>query len=293
MDHVTNDLLLAYVRRQQLYLWTPAMKEHLRQCPFCRSRCMEFEETGTLLEAWGRATAVDSSYRQISTRVMRTLYAPGEVAGAPSDGTSFVRKKSGFAKVRIVSISLLVVLVSVLLFAGLRLNSMSRVTNKPTKVTATTPPQQMKTPFPTATVAPIEATPTTAPISSTPIVISPSGPSEPTVTAQQDPSDITVEAPCTSVIDVIQNQLHVCGKNFTPGTFVTIDYYVKGSTIKEHSTQVGAQGTFNDMLYIQACDNVPDAIYVRDTSNLQETAQITHGIAFGTCQSFGGLKKNK
>ena len=293
MIHLTDDILLAYVRRQQRNLWTAQMQEHLDLCPVCRGRCAEFKMTGDVLEAWiHSSSAVDPLYATIPNRVMRTLYEP-KVA-------PIGRMRSGISRVRVVlPIAVVVVLLFAILLVGLQAyrteNAASPNPNKaPLKhyiVVRPQPTAKPSKPMPTAGPTGPTVTPTfTEPVATTTAV---SGAGDPTTTStpQSGPS-IEVNSPCTTVIDVVEDQLHVCGTHFTSGTTVTIYYHI-GTTSKKHTAQVGADGTFNDMLYIQSCNDVPGSVYVQNSTNPSETAQIAKNITFGTCQGFGGLKKPK
>ncbi len=290
MIHLTDDILLAYVRRQQRNLWTAQMQEHLDVCPVCKRRCAEFRATGDILEAWIHSSAVDSLYATIPNRVMRVLYEP---KAAPVE-----RMWSGISRVRVVlPIAVVVVLLFAILLFGWKANMSGKVATTPNKVSLT-PPIVVQQPTPT----PSTPTPTSSPIVSTvtpnsggPVATVPvvSGGGTPTTTStpQSGPS-IEVNSHCTTVIDVVEDQFHVCGTHFTPSTTVTIYYHI-GTTSKKHTAQVGTDGTFNDMLYIQSCNDVPSSVYVQNSTNPPETAQITKNITFGTCQGFGGLKEPK
>jgi hypothetical protein len=204
--------------------------------------------------------------------------------------------RSGISRVRVIlPVAVMVGLLFAILLVGIQVNNAkhgavtssrqatvvgSEVTNTPSVPTSTVGPIQ-----PIATVIPPSHAATTTPVPGN------GGPNGTSPTQQGVPS-IEVVSPCTSVIDVSQNQLHVCGNNFTSGTSVTIYYHI-GTTIKKHTVQVGADGTFNDVLYIQSCNDVPGSIYVQNSSNPAETAQIAKNITFGTCQGFGNLKKPK
>lgn len=290
MIHLPDDMLLAYVRRQQRELWTSKMQEHVDLCPVCRGRCAEFQMAGDVLESWAHSSSVDTRYAVVSNRVMRRLYEPR--------ATPVERMRRGISRVRVVlPIVVVVGLLFAVLLIGLRVNMAGNVATPP-KMGPPKPPIVVQQP----TATPSKPTPTLGPIN--PIVTSvPSGPvvtttvvaggSNPTATStsQSGPS-IEVNDPCTTAIDVIENKLHVCGNNFTPNTTVTIYYHI-GTSSKKHTAQVGADGTFNDMLYIQSCNDVPGSVYVQNSANPSETAQIAKNITFGTCQGFGKLKKSK
>ncbi len=290
MIHLTDDMLLAYVRRQQHSLWTAQMQEHLELCPVCRGRCAEFKKTGDILEAWTHSPVVDPLYATVSNRVMRTLYEP---KAAPIE-----RMRSGISRVRMVlPIAVVVVLLFAVLLVGLQTYRAGNVAAKPNKVPATTQiivQQPTAIPSePTPTPSPIEPTVTSVPLGPTataPVVSGGGGPTA-TSTPQSTPV-IEVNSPCTTVIDETENQFHVCGTYFTPGTTVMIYYHIGAHSLK-HTAQVGDDGTFNDMLYIQSCNDVPGSIYVQSSSNPPQTAQIAKNITFGTCQGFGGLRKTK
>ena len=291
MIHLTDDILLAYVRRQQRNLWTAQMQEHLDLCPVCRGRCAEFKMTGDILEAWTHSSsAVDPLYETVPNRVMRILYEP-KVA-------SIERMRSGISRVRVVlPIAVVVVLLFAILLVGLQVYRAGNVAspNKlPLKHYIVVRPQPTVKPSkPMPTLGPTDPTVTptfSGPVATVTVVAGGSAPTT-TSTPQSGPS-IKVNSPCTTVIDVVEDQLHVCGTHFTPDTIVTIYYHI-GTTSKRHTAQVRADGTFNDMLYIQSCNDVPGSVYVQDSANPPETAQIAKNITFGTCQGFGGLKKPK
>ncbi len=286
MTHLTDDMLLAYVRRQQRNLWTPQMQAHLDICRVCQGRCIEFKATGDVLEAWARSAVSEPMYAIVSNRVMRTLYEPRT--------TPQGRMGHGISRVRVVlPVVSVVVLLLAILFVGFQINraSTGAPSNKVPPKLKIVVAHPTPTPIaPTPTLGPIEPIVTVSPVV-TATATSLSGSPTATATAQNVPT-IKIESPCTTVIDVVQNQLHVCGKNFTPGTTVLI-YYHNGTNITKHTTQVGADGTFNDMLYIQSCNDVPGSVYVQSSENPPQTAQITKNITFGTCQGFGGLKKPK
>ncbi len=289
MIHLPDDMLLAYVRQQQRNLWTSQMQEHLNLCPVCRRRCAEFKTTGDILEAWTHSSAADPRYATVSNGVIRTLYEP--------KATPIERMRSTISRVRVV---LPVVVVVVLLFAvllvGLRVNTSGKTAKTPNRILQTPHIVQQPTPKPsgaTPTLGPIGPTATSVPSGPVTTATVVPGGSDPmaTSTPQSEPS-IEVNSPCTTVIDVAKDQLHVCGAHFTPDTIVTISYHI-GTTSDKHIARVGADGTFNDILYIQSCNGVPGSVYVQSSANPPETAQITKNITFGTCQGFEYFRKTK
>ncbi len=289
MIHLPDDMLLAYVRRQQRNLWTPSMQEHLDMCPVCKRRCTEFKMTGDVLEAWAHSSAIDPTYATVSNRVMHTLYEP--------NATPIEYIWSSISRLRVVlPVAVVVGLLFAILLVGVRVNMGGNGATSPKKV----PPAPHIVMQPTATQS--KPTPTSSPKKQivTPVPGDPIGTAttvpggvnpRATLTPQNVPY-IQVEAPCTTFINVIQNQLHVCGNNFTPNTTVTIYYHI-GTSSKKHTAQVGSDGTFNDMLYIQSCSDVPGSVYVQNSTNPPETAKIAKNITFGTCQGFGEFKKSK
>jgi len=287
MKHPTDDMLLAYVRQQHA-LWPSDIREHVALCPMCSERCAEFKVIGNTLEVWAHSSAVDPSYATVSNRVMHTLYEP--------KAASVERMRHIISRVRgVLPVALVLVLLCAILLTGLvgvkiagnvanshKLQPVQKVPQHPT-ATQRVPIATLE-PMPTVTSVPVGPVPTTT-------VAPGNGGLTATPTPQSGPS-IAVNTPCTTVIDVIENQLHVCGTRFTPGTTVTIDYHI-GTKSKKQTVQVGDDGTFIDVLYIHSCKDVPDAVYVQSSANPPETAQIAKNITFGTCQSFGKLRKLK
>ncbi len=289
MIHLPDDMLLAYVRRQQRNLWTSKMQEHLDGCPVCRGRCAEFRAAGDVLEAWARSSAVDPRYATVSNRVIRTLYEP--------KATPIERMRSGISRVRVVlPVIVVVVLLFAVLLVGLRVNTSGKAAKTPNRTLQTPHIVQQPTDTPrgaTPTLSPIGPNVTSVPSGpvTTATVVSGGGDPMATSTPQSQPS-IEVNSPCTTVIDVAEDQFHVCGVHFTPDTTVTIYYHI-GTTSKKRTARVEADGTFNNMLYIQSCSDVPGSVYVQSSANPPETAQITKNITFGTCQGFENFRKTK
>ena len=289
MKHPTDDMLLAYVR-QQHNSWSGNIQEHVNSCSVCSRRCVEFKAIGNTIEAWARSSAADPVYGTVSNRVMHTLYAPKH--------TPLERVRSGVSRVRVgLPIAVVFVLLCVILLAGLSVKTAGNVAGRsslqqpgskivPSHLVAT--PSK---PIVTATLEPIGPTATSVPVGPVVTATSVPGNSSATATPQLKPF-IEVNAPCTSVIDVIENQLHVCGKHFTSGSTVTISYQ-SGTKNEIHTMQVSADGTFIDILYIYSCKDVPSSDYVQGSANISEKAQVTKNITFGTCQGFGKLRKPK
>lgn len=286
MRHLADDMLLAYVRQQQRELWPPDLQEHLALCPVCSRKCTEFKAIGNTLEEWTHPSTVDPRYAEVSNRVLRALYEP---QGAPKG-----QMRPDISRGQVfLPIGVVLVLLGIVLLVGLGVNIASNVA-KSNKVRLS-PTVVMHTP----TVAPIKPTPTLGPIptvTSAPVVtatVAVPGIGGPTATpVPKSVAYIKVNTPCTTAIDILQNELRVCGHHFTPYATVTI-YYQIGSQTKKHSAQVAADGTFNDMLYIQDCSHVPGSIFVQNVTNPTETALLDKDITFGTCLGFGKFKKPK
>ena len=284
MNHLSDDLLLAYVRRQQLYLWSQSMQEHLAHCLVCQGRCAEFAQLSSTIELWARSSANDPAYGTVGSRVMRQLY---------EEKLSFSHRiHYGIRRVKVVLpiVVMLVVLCMVLLtvitvhMGG----STAKSTNVPVTPTAYAPVQI--TPLVDATATPVPtASPTPLPGSSV-VLVTATPRSTPTSITSSGQVSIKEDTPCTTVVDAIENILHVCGKNFTPGSTVTIQYQI-GSKDKKHVMQVAHNGSFIDSLVVNSCDEVPTAIYVQSSTNPAETAKLTKNIIFGMCQDFGKLRK--
>ena len=283
MDHLSDDMLLAYVRQQQLYLWSRSMQEHLAHCLVCQRRCAEFAQIGSTIELWARSSARDPAYGMVANRVMRKLYA---------EKPSFSQRiHHGITRMRVVfPIVVMIVVLGVALFTviSIHIGSSTAKPNKPLVTPSVHVPVQITPPRqPTATPVPT-ASPTAIPGGSV-VLVTPTPRSTP-MPGTTGRVSIKEDTPCTTVIDAIENVLHVCGKNFTPGTTVTIEYRIS-SKYEKHVMQVAADGSFIDSLAVSSCDEVPTAIYVQSSTNPPETAQLTKNIIFGMCQSFGKLKK--
>ncbi len=275
MRHPTDDMLLAYVRQQQRSLWPVELQEHLAHCSECNGRCRDFKLAGDMLEQWAFSSTANPLYATVSKRVMRTIH---EQQTAP-----VTRTRSGIARAR-VALPLVVVLVlfASILLVGWGVNIMGNEAKS--QQSQPTPPvvsQQPTASVPTPTLGPmptvVVSPTTTGPTGSG------SGQSTATSTPQSAASIQANDPHCTTAINIAQDQLRVCGENFTPNTTVLIYYHFAGST-KKHSAQVTANGTFIDVLYIHDCRGVPSSIYVQNTTTLDETAQITQNITFKTCQ---------
>ena len=287
MKHPADDMLLAYVRQQ--HLGSEDIQEHVHSCSVCSRRCAELRAIGNTIETWTRFSAADPLYATVSNRVIRTLHAPKV--------TLRERVWSSISRVRVgLPIAVVFVLLCIVLLAGLGVKAVGNVAGSRSVLqpgSKLVPSHLVATPSrPTATSEPIRPTTTSVPVG--PVVTVPVVPStsSPTVTpAPQHEPAIEVNAPCTTYIDVIENQLHVCGKHFTPGSTVTI-YYQSSTKNKTHTMQVSADGTFTDILYIYGCKDVPTSVYVQGSANT-EKAQVTKDITFGTCQGFGKLRKPK
>ncbi len=50
-QHPSDDLLLASVRRQHLDNWIE-IEQHVATCPFCREKCLAFQQSSGLISAW-------------------------------------------------------------------------------------------------------------------------------------------------------------------------------------------------------------------------------------------------
>ncbi len=287
MNHLGNDMLLAYVRQQQLYLWSSEMQEHLAHCSVCQGRCAEYAQISGTIETWAHPTVRDAKYTTVATNVLRKLY---------EEKPSFSQHiRHGIARVRVgLPIVMVLAILFVLLFtvANLYILGGTKTFGKPS-ITPTTPAHILTTPIPRQpTATPIPPSPTAiagGAVTVTPTVKSVVPGSTVTPTTADQPH-IETNAPCTTLIDAIEKYLHVCGKNFTAGATVTIEYQI-GSISEKHSTLVNADGTFIDLLYIRSCKDIPTAIYVQSSASPSEMAQIVKNIVFGTCQSFGKLRK--
>ncbi len=290
MKHPADDMLLAYVRQQ--HFGPEDIQEHVHSCSVCSKRCAELRVIGNTIETWTRFSATDPLYATVSNRVMRTLHTPKV--------TLTERIWSGISRVRVgLPIAVVFVLLCVILLAGLGVRTVGNVAGSSSVKqpgSKIVPSHLVATPsksLATATSKPTGPTATSVPVGPVVTGTVASGNSSPTVTAtrQREPT-IEVNAPCTTYINVIENQLHVCGKHFTPGSIVTI-YYQSSTKNKTHTMQVSADGTFTDILYIYSCKDVPSAVYVQGSANSSEKAQVTKNITFGTCQDFGKLRKSK
>ena len=281
-------MLLAYVRRQQLYLWSSEMQEHLAHCSVCQGRCAEYAQISSTIEMWAHPTVREPAYTTVATRVLRELH---------EEKPSFSQHiRHGIARVRVgLPIVVVVAILFVLLFtvANLYIVGGTKTLGKPS-ITPTAPAHILTTPIPRQpTATPLPPSPTAiaggGALTVTPTVKSVVPGSTVTPTTADKPQ-IETDAPCTTLIDTIEKYLHVCGKNFTAGATVTIEYQI-GPFSEKHSTQVNADGTFIDSFYVRSCKDVPTAIYVQSSASPPETAQIVKNIVFGTCQSFGKIRK--
>ena len=275
MKHPTDDMLLAYVRRQQRDLWPVGIQEHIADCSLCSERCTEFELIGSTLETWAHASGEDPLYATVSKRVMRTI--------SPSKITRSERVRRGISQVHVALPVAAVIVVLFVLCIGLGANIVVNVA----KSQLSEPGQLVVSPQPTV---------------ASPIPIVPFGPiptvavrptvTEPVVTATpHNKASIVLNASCTTD-HLAQNQLRVCGKNFTPHTTVAIDYHTAIGK-KTHIVQVTADGTFIDVVSIEDCKNVPGSIYAQSTTKQFEKAQITQSITIGKCQGIRNSQQNQ
>ncbi len=266
MKHPTNDMLLAYVRRQQCSLWPADIQEHIASCPLCSAQCTEFKLTGSMLETWAHTSSEDLPYAIVSRRVMRTIKEPKiTLAERIRHSISQIHVALPVATVVVLFVFVLLVASGVNIVRYVAKSQKSEQTQpkvSPHPTVATHVPIIPFTPIPTVAVSP------TAPVvSATPH----SGPS------------IVINTSCTIALHIVQDELRVCGAHFTPKTTVAIYYHI-GTSTKKHNVQVAANGTFTDVVYIGDCNDVPSYIYAKDAAEPSETAQITQNISFGTCQ---------
>ncbi|GAC1625487.1 MAG: hypothetical protein NVS4B11_21440 [Ktedonobacteraceae bacterium] len=277
MKHPTDDMLLAYVRQQQRHLWPQDIQEHIAICPACSTRYAEFRNIGNTIEAWTRTYASDPAYAMVSNRVLQKLSRP-----KPSLSQ---RVLHSFSEMRTrLSVVAAAIILCFALLTGLAVNIAGKAAGinklqptQPTIMHIPTVMQQQSTVsvMPSPTVVPSGSFGATATSTAISIVTSKS--------TSLSKSHITTNAPCTTIFDVFQDHLRVCGTSFTPGSTVTILYIQAGNRQKSHTTLVGADGTFIDTLFVHVCKDVPTAIYVQSTANPSETAQILKNIAFGDC----------
>ncbi len=275
MKHPPDDMLLAYVRQQQRDLWPVDLQEHVTSCIQCSERCSNFMSAGNVLEAWGQASDANSSYAMVSKRVMRAIHEP-KVAQVE-------RVRSGMARIhKVLPVGIVLCLLLSVLLVGWGVSAMGSMPKAKQILVPRTLTQTKATS--------VVATPTLGPIptvADTPTVTRPIVPGNGVPTATPLPQRgayIRVnDKLCTTAIDIAEDQMHVCGANFTPGTTVSIYYHI-GYSVKKHILQVASNGTFIDVLYIQDCKSVPSSIYVQNVTKPSETAQITKDITFGACQ---------
>jgi|GEM_PF-6356520 len=265
MKHPPDDLLLAYVRGQQRYLWPQDVAEHIAQCLVCGARCAELRGVGVTLETWAQSYSQEPIYSTVSQRVLRELYRPKPTLGLlPSLSQIRVR----ISHVALFGILCVVLLTGLTTYFAAGIARSKTPLARPTHVVyVPTRILQQPTPTPTLVVginSGVTATPKGTPI---------------------------ITTACTTGADVSGHHLLVCGDNFTPGSWVTLYYKLVGhhSTLK-HTVQVSGAGTFIDIWQMNACRDIPIDIYAESTTSPPELAQILKNITFGNCKTSGKTK---
>ncbi len=259
MKHPSDELLLAYVRKQQQHLWSQGLQEHIALCLMCSARCAELRTIGDTLEVWTRSYNSNPTYSTVSQRVLRELYAPSLSRQLSRDTMHIKWRVSLVALVGILCVVLLTGLTTHFITSvasfKLPLPKATRVVQVPTNI-----PQQRPTVDPTAIV--VVGTTTTG-------------------TPKKKP---TITTACTTQLQVNERHLFICGSSFTPGVSMTIYYKMAGGkSILKHTMQVDENGTFTDIWQVNTCRDVPIAIYAESTTKPPELAQIIKSISFGNC----------
>ncbi len=249
MKHPTDDRLLAYVRQQQ---GQSDVQQHVATCMTCNRRCAELRAIGYTIENWAHGYETDAAYATVSKRVLRTLH---EVQPLPRAGQGFFPLRIRLSAIGVFAVLCLILLVG---FTAHITGSIASpiITWGPLPVV----PSHM------ATVTSQQATATH----------SATGTSRTTLTPG-------IATTCTQDGDVRQHHLHLCGSNFTPGSFVLISYTFLDGKVKKHNVLVGVNGTFIDTLRVNSCKDIPIAIAAQSTTRASEVAQTKQYIEFGNC----------
>jgi len=249
MKHPTDDRLLAYVRQQQ---GQSDVQKHVATCMTCSRRCTELKATGHMIEDWAHGFETDAAYATVSKRVLRTLHT-AQLPHRAGQGVFPLR-------IRLSAIGVFAVLCLILLVGFTAHITGSIASPIITWGPLPTVPSHM------ATVTSQRATATHSVTGTSRTALVPG-----------------IETTCTQDGDVRQHHLHLCGSNFTPGSFVTISYTFLDGKVKRHNVLVGVNGTFIDTLRINSCKDIPVAIAAKSTTRASEVAQTKQYIEFGNC----------
>ncbi len=274
MTHPDNGMLLAYVRRQQGGALAKKIQQHIAQCQLCRLRCTEFAQVGTTIETWTRSSSY-RSYPSLTNSVLRQIYESKQSV------PQHLKHNLAPTSIRVVSIpvAMLLVVLCMVTVTIIVLANLSGRTASPNiaKSTQTTIPVLTTgiPPKPTATLPPPTTQPTTVSII----------PGSPTATTTAEKPRITN---CTTTIDVLEQHLHICGRNFTPGRSVVLILNTAGGKVRQHEpVKVSADGTIQDSITVHSCKDVPAAIQAQSTTATTEVSQVLNNIAYGNCQILG------
>jgi len=249
MKHPTDDRLLAYVRQQQ---GQSDMQEHVATCMTCSRRCAELRSIGHTIEDWAHGYATDAAYATVSKRVLHALHT--------AQSPRHARQGSSPLRIPLSAIGVFAVLCLILL-----VGFTAHITGSIASPNITWGPLPI-VPSHMATVTSQQATATHSPTGTSGTALAPG-----------------IATTCTQDGDVRQHHLHVCGSNFTPGSFVTISYTFLDGKVKRHNVLVGVNGTFIDILRVNSCKDIPVAIAAKSTTRASEVAQTQQYIEFGNC----------
>jgi uncharacterized membrane protein YgcG len=257
VTHPDESVLLAYIRRQPCDGWSGDLQQHIRDCSICSSRCVEYDQIGTLLETWARSRYFQT-YPPLTERVMQRLNAP-----APS----LPLRLPDYAKVpttRLVSVSValaLVMLFSIVFFA---------MAYKYGPLYSGTKGSHNKQSTATIVMPSIKKMPTATPVNSD------TGPG-----SKNSGPTITV---CSTSRDVRRSVLRICGTNFMPGDYVSLVVSIPGRPPWERQpVHVNQSGNMQDAFSVNDCRSVPSSIVAVDISNTSEVSQVLTGIQGGNC----------
>lgn len=275
MTHPDNGMLLAYVRRQQGGAMAKKIQQHIARCQFCRLRCTEFAQVGTTIETWTRSSSY-RSYPSLTNSVLREIYEPKQLV------PQHLRHHLAPTSIRVFSIpvAMLLIVLCMVTVTIIVLANLSGRTASPNIAKATQTVMPVVTtgifPKPTATLPPPTTQPTTVPII-------PGSPTATTTTAEK--SRITN---CTTAIDILEQHLRICGRNFTPGSSVRLILNTPGGKVRQRDpVKVSADGAIQDSIPIRSCKDVPVAVQAQSTTAMSEVSQVLNNITYGNCQILG------
>ncbi len=314
VKHPDESMLLAYVRRQSYPDWPGGMRQHIDSCTQCKTRCNEYAQVGTLLEALSHSSQYQS-YPPIADRVLWRIEQSQRVAMNRQQHIAVQRLRS----LRVVSLPTAFILAllctGILIALAYQTGALSHISgivsfNKVTSISNETPPQltpkptlptkqSTKTPpSPVATSTPdVEPTPTSGSSRRT------NGPKIQQCAPQFGPGSGPEQQNGFTLVRGSALVLSICGSQFTPyKSIALLARYTGFPVLLRYLTRSDAQGKFHVTISIPNCNFVPASLIAVNIVNPKEMSQVLTGIQVGNCpiptlpptdQPYPGLPPNR